>query len=169
MQCACDDSAGAQGGGASALGWGLVVLQLVLLATLISEAARARRTIGLIRRVGILGAAAGGAVVGLAALKLGRELRAHPAPPSGAVLRTDGPYRLVRHPIYAGLLLFAAGSAATAGTARAVASLCGLAALLSFKARFEERLLAERFSEYKEYARRTPRFLPRVWRVRETR
>lgn len=147
--------------GQRGLGWTLVAIQFVLLGGIASEVRHTRRTPGWLRGVGVVGAVAGGAIVGLASARLGGQLTAHPAPTSEAVLRTDGPYRFVRHPIYSGLLLFGAGLAAIAGTARAAALLGGLVALLSFKARFEEGLLVSRFPDYEAYASRTPRFVPR--------
>ncbi len=49
-----------------------------------------------------------------AGLVLGRSLTATPVPTERATLRTSGPYRWVRHPIYTGVLLIvlAIGSAA---------------------------------------------------------
>lgn len=144
-----------------AVGWALVVTQFALLATLASELRHARRTRARQRAAGLCIAASGAVAAVVAARTLGRELRAHPAPAAAATLRTDGPYRFVRHPIYSGLLLGACGLALAASTARALATLCALAALLSVKARFEERLLAARFPAYAAYAQRTPRFVPR--------
>lgn len=143
----------------------LVTFQFALLGVLVMEL-RAGVTASRRGAAGILTALAGAGAMGLASRRLGRELRTHPAPSSGAVLRVDGPYRVVRHPIYAGLLLFAAGLATIASTVRAAAALVGLVVLLSAKARFEERLLTERFPEYREYVRRTPRFVPHLWRSR---
>jgi protein-S-isoprenylcysteine O-methyltransferase Ste14 len=84
----------------------------------------------------------------------------HPGPTRAAVLRTDGPYRFVRHPIYSGVLLLATAIAVTSGSAVSVVALAGLAALLNVKARFEEGLLRRRFPDYGAYVGRTPRFVP---------
>ena len=155
---------GRPGDGGRAIGWGFVGIQGALITALLYDASRAPRTHGAVRGLGFLLTVAGVAVMGLASLALGKALRAHPAPPSGAVLRTDGAYRLVRHPIYAGLILSAAGLALVAQTTRTVATVCALWTLLSVKARYEEGLLCERFPEYTEYRRRTPRFVPRnLW------
>jgi protein-S-isoprenylcysteine O-methyltransferase Ste14 len=74
-----------------------------------------------------------------------------------------GPYAVVRHPIYAGLLL------AVLGTALALGEVRGLAALaLAFvgwftKARTEERFLAEEFGDaYARYRREVKRLIPFV-------
>ena len=76
-----------------------------------------------------------------------------------------GPYALVRHPIYTGLLEAALASAVATGTAVSVAGF-GLVALgIWLKARLEERLLGSALGPgaYRAYRRRVPMFLPR-WR-----
>lgn len=147
------------------LGWLLVTAQFVLLGALLTAVWDGTAVLGL-RVSGGVAVVAGLAIVVAASQRLGRELRTHPAPSSGAALRVDGPYRFVRHPIYAGLLVAALGLTLAAASVVAVLAFVALLALLAFKARFEERLLAERFPGYPEYARRTPRFVPRLpWRT----
>ncbi len=73
-----------------------------------------------------------------------------------------GPYRLVRHPIYTGLILAAAATAIEKATVLAIAG----AALIVFgfwlKARFEERFLRQELGReaYDSYAARTPMLVP---------
>jgi protein-S-isoprenylcysteine O-methyltransferase Ste14 len=73
-----------------------------------------------------------------------------------------GPYRLVRHPIYTGLILAAFATAAEKGTWLAL----GGAALIAFgfwiKAGFEERFLKKELGReaYDAYARRTRMLVP---------
>jgi protein-S-isoprenylcysteine O-methyltransferase Ste14 len=147
------------------VGWLFVAAQFVLLGLLAFEAWRATSPAGL-RVVGGLAVLCGAAILSWGSSRLGRELRTHPAPSPTAVLRVDGAFRFVRHPIYSGLLLLAAGLTLSAASALAVAEWVTLLALLTQKARFEERLLAERFEGYREYASRTPRFVPRLARLR---
>ena len=114
-----------------------------------------------------VGAAAllgGGNVLAAAgALGLGRSLRPLPHPPSGATLRTDGAYGVVRHPIYAGLLLASTGAAVQRARPEPLAALAVLAAVLHLKAGYEERLLLVRFgAAYDEYAQRVPRMVPGI-------
>ena len=73
-----------------------------------------------------------------------------------------GPYGLVRHPIYTGLILAALGTAAMRGTALAFAGLALVAFGFWIKARMEERFLrAELGAEaYDAYARRVPMLVP---------
>jgi protein-S-isoprenylcysteine O-methyltransferase Ste14 len=76
----------------------------------------------------------------------------------------SGPYSLVRHPIYTGLILASAGTALFIGEWRAVLAV-GLGALgFALKARKEEFLMTSEFGElYREYARQTGFLLPRCW------
>ena len=76
-------------------------------------------------------------------------------------LITDGPYAMVRHPIYTGLLVAFIGSAMARGEWRGV-----LAVLIAWwalwrKLRLEERWMAERFGrQYEAYCRRVPALVP---------
>ncbi len=99
-----------------------------------------------------------------AALGLGRGLTAMPLPNQHARLRTGGLYRWVRHPIYSGLLLFAAARAVSSGQVPVAVAAALLTGLITAKARWEEQRLVERFPGYPEYARRTPRFVPNPFR-----
>jgi protein-S-isoprenylcysteine O-methyltransferase Ste14 len=82
------------------------------------------------------------------------------ADPTGGGLVTTGPYRFLRHPIYAAILYFMAVgivshlSWVTAGL--------GIVAIAASTARIlsEERLIVERYPEYAAYAQRTKRVIP---------
>ena len=93
---------------------------------------------------------------------------------SGSVTRKDdhhiiesGPYGLVRHPIYTGLLLATLAIVIQIGTAAALAGF--VLATLGFwlKARLEERFLSQQLGEesYADYRRRTPMLIP-FWPMR---
>jgi protein-S-isoprenylcysteine O-methyltransferase Ste14 len=72
-----------------------------------------------------------------------------------------GPYALVRHPIYTGVILGVAATAALIGTASALAGLALVVLGLWIKARLEERFLrAELGPDYDAYARRTGMLFP---------
>jgi protein-S-isoprenylcysteine O-methyltransferase Ste14 len=83
-------------------------------------------------------------------------------PREGGEFVTEGPYRLARHPIYGGGMLFFLGWALFS----APPALIGVAALTAVwvgKSRLEERLLSERYPAYDAYRRETPRrFVPFV-------
>ena len=77
----------------------------------------------------------------------------------------DGPFAVVRHPVYLGLILFLGGGALL--LADPLVGLVALATtvLLVFRARAEERFLEEHLGDaYREYERRVPMLLPRVRR-----
>jgi protein-S-isoprenylcysteine O-methyltransferase Ste14 len=107
-------------------------------------------------------AIAAGFAVGLWALSENRpgNFNVRPEPRPGGRLVTTGPYRFVRHPMYAAVMLFAAGCAIGYGEPWRGALLVALAAVLHVKAGIEERLLAAAHPGYADYARRTPRLVP---------
>lgn len=73
-----------------------------------------------------------------------------------------GPYRIVRHPVYAGLLLAALATALELGRVEAVAGAATLIAALSFRAKMEERALRRDVSDadYTRYRARVPMLIP---------
>ena len=95
--------------------------------------------------------------------ELGRNWSGTVTIKEGHELVTSGPYALVRHPIYTGLLLAFAGSALARGEWRGV-----LALLLAFwalwrKLGIEERWMREQFPDaYPAYAGRVAALLPFV-------
>jgi protein-S-isoprenylcysteine O-methyltransferase Ste14 len=108
--------------------------------------------------------AAGGALVaGWSSWLLGRGFTPFPRPAAAARLIQRGPYRVVRHPIYAGGLAFFTGYALYASVpALALAAALGL--VWALKARVEERYLRERYRGYAAYAEQVRfRLLPFVY------
>jgi protein-S-isoprenylcysteine O-methyltransferase Ste14 len=105
--------------------------------------------------------AALGAVLGVwAARTMGRSLSPFPRPRADGELIEHGPFRVARHPIYGGSLVFFVGYAVATSVAALVPT-AALGVLWLFKSRAEERLLAQRFAGYAEYRRRVRgRFLP---------
>ena len=76
-----------------------------------------------------------------------------------------GPYRVVRHPSYSGLLLIFVGVGFTLGNWLSVAACVVLPFLgLLVRIRAEEAVLNRRLGEpYRAYSARTRRLVPRVW------
>ena len=114
---------------------------------------------------GLAVALAGAALLmwGIAELRRGNALAAAPYPRTEATLVGSGPYAVVRHPIYAGLLLIAVGLAIDhpwIGSAIA-AALLGL--VLDLKRRREEAWLMERFPGYREYRRGVKALIPFIY------
>ncbi|MBV8080174.1 MAG: isoprenylcysteine carboxylmethyltransferase family protein [Actinobacteria bacterium] len=102
---------------------------------------------------------AGIALFAAARVVLGRAFTPFPRPRENGGFRDGGPYRVVRHPIYAAVLLIAVGYA-LARAPLAFVPTALLAIVFDLKARREEAWLAERYPEYDGYRRRTSRFLP---------
>lgn len=73
-----------------------------------------------------------------------------------------GPYALVRHPIYTGILLAVLATMAAKGTVLAIAGALLIVIGIWMKARLEERWLSQELGvgAYEEYRRRVPMLLP---------
>jgi len=145
----------------------LVVLQFGLLAALgFAPALPLWQSSLLERQLSLFLAIAGVSILALGAINLGKSLTANPVPLEKAVLKTSGVYALVRHPIYLGLLLLGAAIVLQSGSWLHILLYACLIALLSIKARFEEKLLLEKYADYKDYAARVGRMLPIIGRLR---
>lgn len=105
-------------------------------------------------------------VAGAAVVGLGPSATASPVPRQSGVLRTEGIYGVVRHPIYSGVIVAVGAWAFASGTSFRILSWLLLVMLFVVKARWEEGMLVERFPEYVGYQRSTPRFVPRLRRSR---
>jgi len=81
----------------------------------------------------------------------------------GHELVTSGPYAIVRHPIYTGLVVAFVGSATALGEARGVLAVALVVASLWRKLRLEERWMAEQFGDdYERYRGRVRALVPFV-------
>lgn len=112
------------------------------------------------------GVAAQVAAIGLmiwARVTFGRRSFHASADPTAGGLVTTGPYRFIRHPIYTAACLFTWAGAASNWSAGAgyLAALLTLGAVIRMLC--EERLVVEKYPEYREYARRTRRMVPYVF------
>ena len=102
-----------------------------------------------------------------ARLRLGRMWNSAPTIKEGHELRTDGPYALVRHPIYTGLLGMLLGTVLAVGSGTSLLALLLVPPALWFKIRTEERLLTERFPrDYPAYRAAVPALVPGLRRHR---
>jgi protein-S-isoprenylcysteine O-methyltransferase Ste14 len=105
-----------------------------------------------------------GLILLLAALyKLGPNLTPFPRPKEGSTLVKSGPFALVRHPIYSGILLLSFGWAIHTGRVPTLLYALALALLLDAKAAREERWLAARYPEYDEYRQRVKKLIPGLY------
>ena len=110
--------------------------------------------------VGVAVCGLGVAVAVWARIVLGRNWGIPMSRRQAPELVTGGPYRLVRHPIYSGILLAMLGSALAAGPLWIVPLVLG-AGYFIHSARQEEVFMLERFPDlYPTYRRRTKRLIP---------
>ncbi len=116
------------------------------------------------RWAGVALYAAGFLLMHRAEAHLGRLFSVQVAVQEGHRLVTDGPYRLVRHPRYLGIIAFAAGLALVFRSWPALALAVAVKLVLLWRIRDEEALMAEEFGEeWAAYARRSWRLLPWVY------
>ena len=113
-----------------------------------------------------VGAAITVAGLGLAVwarVHLGRNWSRSVQVKEGHELITSGPYRLVRHPIYTGILAGIAGSAVALSEVRGAVALVLMFAALWAKLRLEETWMRDEFGEkYAAYARRVRALVPGI-------
>ena len=144
------------GSSSSARGAGWVWGQFALIAVILALGVLPPRWPDWVRVVGILFILAGVAGFFWAARTLGRSFTPYPRPLQEGVLVEDGPYRLVRHPIYgAGLLVLFGYGLLTSVVA--TAALPAIAILWWLKSSVEERYLEARYPGYADYRRRVRR------------
>lgn len=121
------------------------------------------KTVSIVLGIIAVAAAIGSVLLVIAAVKtLGKEWSITARVVTGHKLATAGPYNLVRHPIYTGMLgmLIATGIAVSYWQALAIATLIFLAGTM-IRIRSEERLLRETFGpEFEAYAQRVPALIP---------
>jgi protein-S-isoprenylcysteine O-methyltransferase Ste14 len=82
--------------------------------------------------------------------------------PEARKLVTDGPYALVRHPLYSVEIITIIGTAMQFQAPWSWAIAAVVVALLWIRSHFEEQVLARAYPEYGEYRARTKRFIPGI-------
>ncbi len=109
-------------------------------------------------------ASVGGALLHLSARRvIGAAWSTRPEEPTRLVEK--GPYAIVRHPLYLGLVLLGAGSMAAHPSLPTIAGGLGLLVGLASKILREERAMASTFgSRWEAYRRRVPPLIPRLRR-----
>jgi protein-S-isoprenylcysteine O-methyltransferase Ste14 len=147
----------------------VLLLQVVPLAIVAGAPCCDRRGLAVIswpevRWAGVALYAAGFLLMHRAEAHLGRLFSVQVAIQERHRLVTDGPYRLVRHPRYVGIIVFVAGLALVFRSWPALALAAVVKLVLLWRIRDEEALMAEEFgAEWDAYARRTWRLAPFVY------
>jgi protein-S-isoprenylcysteine O-methyltransferase Ste14 len=115
------------------------------------------------RFAGLAPLLAGGLLMLLSALHLGRNLTPATTPIAGGEMVERGLYAHIRHPMYAGLILVLWGTAWLGSNWR-LALVTLLISWLYFdrKAAAEERKLVLRYPGYADYMRRVPKLIPNL-------
>jgi protein-S-isoprenylcysteine O-methyltransferase Ste14 len=105
----------------------------------------------------------GGILAVRGVLDLGSSLTPFPAPRSDARFVDTGAYSIVRHPIYAGLIVGSLGWGLATASPLALAGTIALSVFFDLKSRREEAWLIDRFCEYPAYQARTCKLLPWIY------
>ena len=96
-----------------------------------------------------------------ARLALGAMWSATPAVKEEHRLRTSGPYRVTRHPIYTGMLAMLLGTGLLTGDGRILVAFPVYVVLVEIKLHIEERLMLAEFpDDYPRYRRQVPQLVP---------
>jgi protein-S-isoprenylcysteine O-methyltransferase Ste14 len=145
-------------------GEGWVALQSVLLVVLVMSGTLGPAAAGPVRAAMlIIGAALAAAGIGLGVagvLQQRRQFTTLPRPRSDAALLVGGPYRLVRHPMYGGIVLAGFGWALVTASPVTLGFAVVAVAFFDLKSRREEVWLEDQFPGYPAYRARTRRLIP---------
>ena len=144
---------------------GLVKAALVAGAVfLLWKAARGLRDLGWAAfGLGLLAGGVGGLIALWGLIGLGRNLTPLPHPVADGELVTHGPYRIVRHPIYSGVILGSLGWSLLWASPWLILLSAGLFVFFDIKSRREEIWLRRAYSGYADYATRTRKLIPFIY------
>jgi len=109
--------------------------------------------------VGVIIAIGGAALSGWSALLHGSRLSPLPFPVEGMKVIDTGPYRYVRHPMYAGIVLFSLGVGLAYGKPTVLLSSLTFFVFFVAKSGHEEDMMIKYMDGYREYRSEVP------WRI----
>ncbi len=149
-------------------GEGWVILQFILLGLLVvvpfwAGGAWDREARWVTTLIGGLLALGGGALAGAGLLHLGESLTPLPHPRDGSRLVETGAYRIVRHPIYGGIILGSFGWGLLTASPAAIGIAAAILVFFRLKSGREEAWLRTRYAGYEAYATRTRRLVPLLY------
>jgi len=116
------------------------------------------RTISIV--AGLIVGGIGGLLVFAGLFSLGSNLTAVPRPKENAHMVAHGAYRVVRHPIYSGIILGSFGLGLLRGGWLALLYALVLFIFFDIKSRREEKWLQEKYTDYAEYQTRVRKLIP---------
>lgn len=110
----------------------------------------------------VLGGIGGLLILG-GVLSLGRNLAAVPHPKDDATMVETGAYKLVRHPIYSGIIFGAFGWAFLRNGTLTLLYALILFVFFDVKSRREEKWLSRKFPQYRAYQQRVRKLIPYLY------
>jgi protein-S-isoprenylcysteine O-methyltransferase Ste14 len=113
--------------------------------------------------VGATVVALGVVLIVWALVSLGDALTPFPRPLDEAALYQQGAYRLMRHPIYSGVIVASLGWALWWLCEIGVLYVLALAIFFDRKATYEETWLRKKYRSYADYAQRVKKFIPGLY------
>lgn len=150
-------------------GIGFVVAQAILLGILffgpshLNGSANVDAPSGVLLWFGYGIGIAGFGIALVAAFNLGKNLTPLPRPKENAELIQSGLYRLVRHPIYFGVIMMSAGWGLVQQSALVWVYVLIIIIFFDIKSRKEEQWLVGRFSAYTDYQGQVRKLIPWIY------
>jgi protein-S-isoprenylcysteine O-methyltransferase Ste14/rhodanese-related sulfurtransferase len=143
---------------------GYIVLQFIILILAPLESAIRHTHVSTLQQAIAAVLGFGGLLLGWMSFRaLGRNFRIYAAPRRSGTLVTSGVYSHIRHPMYVAAIAIFAGYWLYFGSLLSVPLWLAFSILYLIKVVKEERILTERFPEYKEYRKHSWRFIPYVF------
>jgi protein-S-isoprenylcysteine O-methyltransferase Ste14 len=94
---------------------------------------------------------------------LGKYFSAHIEIKNNHQLIENGPYKFIRHPVYAGNTLHAIGIPLILNAYLTLGISAVLILLFLYRLKLEEEILVREVKGYEDYARRINRLIPKIW------
>jgi protein-S-isoprenylcysteine O-methyltransferase Ste14 len=91
------------------------------------------------------------------------SLTVHPKPKSTGRLAFKGPYRIIRHPMYAAVLMVAIGQCVDYPDLKNIMALVCLATVLALKINMEEKYLSAKYPDFISYQKKSYKLIPFIW------
>jgi protein-S-isoprenylcysteine O-methyltransferase Ste14 len=145
--------------------WVLAQLPLMLLVLLVPPQSGSGHFVPVepVQMAGVVVTGLGVAMIVWGFISLGDALTPFPRPLDGAVLHRQGAFRLMRHPIYTGVILASLGWTGWWLSGIGLLPVLALAIFFDRKAAHEEIWLREKYKDYGDYARRVKKFIPGLY------